>query len=169
MNCEMGYMPQSMEVFIGSTKTRIIFGCIGFVQIVGAVFLLWSPVYSQPTWRWVALVFTVAWFYYGAIFLILAMWGGFPRWSHALMSANQRGGVAYLFRAYTAAQAARVVTYKWGSPRQILLIQLSLVPLVGWLSTLVSPLVALFGPNVWVVGTSVGGLLAIVLKYLLKR
>jgi hypothetical protein len=158
-----------MDVFIKSTKLRVSIGLFGLCSIVGAVFLLVSPVYSQPTWRWVALLFTVAWLYYGPIFLILAMWGGFPRWSHALMSTNQRGGVAYLFRAYTAAQAARVVTYKWGSPRQILLVQLALVPLVGWLSTLVSPLVALFGPNVWVVGTSVGGLLAIVLKYLLKR
>ena len=162
-------MPQSMEVFIKSTKTRIFWGCAGLFQLGLAAAVAVSAAYTSPTWRWVALVFTVAWFYYGAIFLILAMWGGFPRWSHALMSANQRGGVAYLFRAYTDAQAARVVTYKWGSPRQILLIQLSLVPLVGWLSTLVSPLVALFGPNVWVVGTSVGGLLAIVLKYLLKR
>ena len=84
------------------------------------------------------------------------------------MSANAREGIEYLIRAY-AAKAARVVTYKWGTPRQVLLVQLAMVPLVGWLSTLVSPLVALFGPNVWVVGTSVGGLLAILLKYLLKR
>jgi hypothetical protein len=162
-------MPEAVDVFVKSTKLRFLIGFLGLLAIVGAVFLLISPVYSQPTWRWVALFFTVAWFYFGAIFLILAMWGGFPQWSHALMSANQRGGFAYLFRAYAAAQAARVVTYKWGNPRQILLVQLTLVPLVAWLSTLFSPLVALFGPNVWVVGASVGGLLAIVLKYLLKR
>jgi len=161
-------MPEAVDVFVKSTKLRVLIGFLGLLTIMGAVVLLLSPVFSQPTWRWVALIFTVAWFYYGPIFLVLGIWGGFPPWSHALMSARQRGGFAFLFGAY-AAQPARVVTYKWGSPRQILLIQLSLVPLVGWLSTLVSPLVALFGPNVWVVGTSVGGLLAIVLKYLLKR
>lgn len=161
-------MPEVMDVFIKSTKLRVSIGFFGLCSIVGAVFLFVSPVYSQPTWRWVALLFTVAWLYYGPIFLILAMWGGFPRWSHTLMSANSREGIAYLFRAY-AAQAARVVTYKWGTPRQVLLVQLAMVPLVGWLSTLVSPLVPLFGPNVWVVGASIGGLLAIVLKYVLKR
>jgi hypothetical protein len=161
-------MPEVMDVFIKSTKLRVSIGLFGLCSIVGAVFLLVSPVYSQPTWRWVALLFTVAWLYYGPIFLILAMWGGFPRWSHALMSANAREGIEYPIRAY-AAKAARVVTYKCGTPRQVLLVQLAMVPLVGWLSTLLSPLGALFGPNVWVVGASIGGLLAIVLKYLLKR
>jgi hypothetical protein len=155
-----------MEVVIKGAKARIFFGCIGFFQIVGAVLLLRSPAYSQPTWRWVALGLTLMWVYFGAILLILALWGGFPLWSHAFISSAARARHTRWFKAQAAIPAA---TYKWGSPRQVLAVQLALVLLVGWLSTLVGPLVAVFGPKVWLGGGAIGGLLALVLHRFLKR
>ncbi len=155
-----------MEVFIRSTKTRILIGLLGLLEIVGAVFLLISPVYSQPTWRWVALFFTMVWFYGGAIFLILAIWGGFPPWSHALVPGLWRAEYARRFKARAAIPAT---TYKWGSPLQVFAVEAALVLLVGWLSTLVGPLVAVFGPKVWLGGGAIGGLLALVLNRFLRH
>ena len=159
-------MAQSMEVFIKSTKTRIFWGCVGLLQLVGAVFLAASPAYSDPIWRWVALVFTLLWTYYGVIFVIWALWGGFPAWSHALMPAAKRAKYAQAFKAQATIPAT---TYKWGSPLQVFAVELALVLLVGWLSTLVGPLVAVFGPKVWLGGGAIGGLLALVLNRLLRR
>ena len=159
-------MPQSMEVFIKSTKTRIFWGCVGLCEIGGAVLLLLSRAYSQPTWRWVALVFTLLWIYYGVIFVIWALWGGFPAWSHALMPAAKRAKYAQAFKAQATIPAT---TYKWGSPLQVFAVELALVLLVGWLSTLVGPLVAVFGPKVWLGGGAIGGLLALVLNRFLRR
>jgi len=159
-------MPQSMEVFIKSTKTRIFWGCVGLLQLVGAVFLAASPAYSDPIWRWVALVFTLLWTYYGVIFVIWALWGGFPAWSHALMPAAKRAKYAQAFKAQATIPAT---TYKWGSPLQVFAVELALVLLVGWLSTLVGPLVAVFGPKVWLGGGAIGGLLALVLNRFLRR
>ena len=86
-----------------------------------------------------------------------------------LMTSAGRARYTHWFKAQAAVPAA---TYKWGSPRQVLAVQLALVFLVGWLSTLVGPLVAVFGLKVWkvwVVGGAVGGILALVLKQFLKR
>jgi hypothetical protein len=155
-----------MEVFIKSTKTRLFWGCMGVVEIVGAVLLSLSPAYSQPTWRWVALAFTLLCAYYGVIGVIWGLWGGFPAWSHALMPAAKRAKYAQAFKAQATIPAT---TYKWGSPLQVFAVELALVLLVGWLSTLVGPLVAVFGPKVWLGGGAIGGLLALVLNRFLRR
>ena len=159
-------MPEVMEVFIKSTKTRIFYGCLGLLMLVGALFLATSPVYSNPIWRWVALVFTLLWAYYGVILVIWGLWGGFPRWSHALMLSAYRAEYALRFKAQATIPAT---TYRWGSPRQVFMAELALVLLVGWLSTLVGPLVAVFGPKVWLGGGAIGGLLAFVLNRFLRR
>ena len=159
-------MPEVMEVFIKSTKTRIFYGCLGLLMLVGALFLATSPVYSNPIWRWVALVFTLLWAYYGVISVIWALWGGFPAWSHALMTESKRAKYAQAFKAQATIPAT---TYRWGSPRQVFMAELALVLLVGWLSTLVGPLVAVFGPKVWLGGGAIGGLLALVLNRYLRR
>jgi hypothetical protein len=155
-----------MEVFIKSTKTRVFWGCVGLCEIGGVVLLLRSPAYSQPTWRWVALAVTLLWAYCGAISVIWALWGGFPAWSHALMPAAKRAKYAQAFKAQAKIPAT---TYKWGSPLQVFAVELALVLLVGWLSTLVGPLVAVFGPKVWLGGGAIGGLLALVLNRFLRR
>jgi hypothetical protein len=159
-------MPEAMEVFIKSTKTRIFYGCVGLCQIVGAAFLVQSRAYSDPIWRWVALVFTLLWAYYGVISVIWALWGGFPAWSHALMTEAKRAKYAQAFKAQATIPAT---TYKWGSSLQVFAVELALVLLVGWLSTLVGPLVAVFGPKVWLGGGAIGGLLAFVLNRFLRR
>jgi hypothetical protein len=159
-------MPEVMEVFIKSTKTRIFLGFIGLSALLLAMLVFRSPAYSHPIWRWVALVFTLLWIYQGVICVIWALWGGFPLWSHALMVSAGRAHYALWFKAQAAIPAT---TYKWGSPRQVLAVQLALVLLVGWLSTLVGPLVAVFGPKVWLGGGAIGGLLALVLRLILKR
>ena len=159
-------MPEAMDVFIKSTKTRILVGCCGCVEMVMAVLLSLSPAYSQPTWRWVALVFTLAWAHQGAVLLTLGLWGGFPAWSHTFAPSTVRVVSTRWFKARAAIPAT---TYKWVSPRQVLAVELALVVLVGWLSTLVGPLVAVFGPKVWLGGGAIGGLLALVLNRFLRR
>ena len=159
-------MPEVMEVFIKSTKTRILYGCAGLFQLGLAAAVAMSAAYSSPTWRWVALVFTLLWAYYGVVFVIWALWGGFPLWSHALMASAGRAEFARRFKAQAAIPAT---TYKWGSPLQVFAVELALVLLVGWLSTLVGPLVAVFGPKVWLGGGAIGGLLALVLNRFLRR
>ena len=71
---------------------------------------------------------------------------GFPLWSHSITSGSFRAQYARWFKAHAVIPAP---TYKWGNSRQILLVQLAMVNLVGWLATLVSPLVALFGRGTW--------------------
>lgn len=159
-------MPEVMEVFIKSTKTRIFWGCVGLGEIVVAVLLSLSPAYSQPTWRWVALAFTLLCAYYGVIGVIWGLWGGFPAWSHALMTEAKRAKYAQAFKAQALIPAT---TYKCGSPLQVFVVELALVLLVGWLSTLVGPLVDVFGPKVWLGGGAIGGLLALVLNRYLRR
>ena len=85
------------------------------------------------------------------------------------MTSAGRARYTHWFKAQAAVPAA---TYKWGSPRQVLAVQLALVFLVGWLATLIGPLVAMLRLKVWavwVVGGAVGGILALVLKQFLKR
>jgi hypothetical protein len=163
-------MSQSMEVFVQSTKKRILIGCFGLLEIATAVLLPKITACGPQTWHWVALTFSLMWFHQGAIFLTVGLWGGFPGWSHAFMPSMLRRIYTRMLKPGAATPAAApAAAYKWGSPRQVLLVQLAMVPLVGWLATLVSPSGPVFNPSVWLRGAAVGGLLAIVMKHLLKR
>ena len=159
-------MSQSIEVFVQSTKKRMLIGCVGLAEIASVIlFPQIADVWPQ-NWRGVALTFNLLWAHQGATLLTVGLWGGFPVWSHAFVPTMLRKIYTRKLRTGAAAPAA---AYKWGSPRQVLLVQLAMVPLVGWLATLVSPSGTMFDPSVWLGGATVGGLLAIVLKYLLKR
>ena len=163
-------MSQPIEVFVQSTKKRILIGCFGLAEITSVMlFPQIADVWPQ-NWRGVALAFNLMWAHQGATLLTVGLWGGFPGWSHALVPGMLRKIYTRQLRTGAATPAAApAVAYKWGSPRQVLLVQLAMVPLVGWLATLVSPWNPVFNPSVWLRGAAVGGLLAIVLKHLLKR
>lgn len=163
-------MPEVMEVFVKSTKKRILIGCYGLAELASVMlFPQITDVWPQ-NWRGVALTFSLMWAHQGATLLTVGLWGGFPGWSHAFVPSMLRRIYTRMLKPGAATPAAApAAAYKWGSPRQVLLVQLAMVPLVGWLATLVSPSGTVFNPSVWLRGAAVGGLLAIVLKHLLKR
>ena len=82
------------------------------------------------------------------------------------MTEAKRAKYAQAFKAQATIPAT---TYKWGNPLQVFAVEVALVVLVGWLSTLVGPLVAVFGPKVWLGGGAIGGLLAFALNRFLRR
>lgn len=159
-------MPEAIEVVVQSTKKRILIGCFGLAEIVTAVLVFQISARWPQNWRWVALTVGLWWVHQGAIFLTVGLWGGFPVWSHAFAPSMFRRIYTRMLKPGAVTPA---VTYKWVSPRQVRWLQLATVLLAVRLATLVSPSGPVFTPSVWVTGAAVGGLLAIVLKYLLKR
>ena len=167
-------MPQSMEIFVKSTKTRIIFASVGLSLVWLAVMSQYWAVHqwhSNPDSPWVVLVGTLLCGYGGAFALTVGLWGGFPEWSHAFIPRGWRELFAHSYKEREAAQSDPVSPYKWGSRLQVRLVQWAMVPLVGWLATLSSTIVGILGgaARTGVIGACVGGILAIGLAQFLRR
>lgn len=165
-------MPQSMEVFVNGTKARIIFGCAGLALVGLAVMAQYMAAHPRPSGSdlpVMVLLSTLSCAWGGAFALTLGLWGGFPEWSHIFIPSLIREDCARRYKAHVAMQLDRASPYKWGSRIQVRLIQLGLIPLVGWLATLSSTLVAVLGNRTGVIGACVGGILAVVLSSFLKR
>lgn len=165
-------MPQTAEVFVKDTGTRVILVGLGVALVLLAVVTQYQAAHPRPSGPMapeMVLLCTLSSAYGAAFALTVGLWGGFPKWSHAFIPGTWRELFMQRYKARHAAQANPASPYKWGSRLQVRLGQWAMVPLVGWLSTLVSPVVDVFGRHTSIIGACVGGILAIVLSQLLKR
>ena len=165
-------MSHSMEVFV-KVIPRIIFGGFGLFQLLMAVGMQLGLSHPRPPGKAIppemALLFILLFYYGGAAALTIGLWGGFPAWSHAFIPRTLREQFRALYKAREVAQANPVSPYGRWSRLQVRLVQWAMVPLFGWLFTLLGFAVTFFGRTTWVVGACVGGILAVVLANVLKR
>lgn len=172
-------MPQPMEIFVKDTKTRVITGCFGLVEIWLAVMTQYWEVHpwhgslnnlGSPL---LVLVFTLLCAHQGTSLLVLGLWGGFPPWSHAFIPRLLREVYVRWYKARAAAGAAARLNpaspYKWGSCAQVRWLQWGLVVLIGGLAALSSIVVDVPGVLAGVMGACVGGLAAMALSHFLER
>lgn len=165
-------MPQSMEIFVKSTKTRIIFGCSGLALVwlaVATQYMAVHPGRSGPQLPVMVLLSTLSCAWGGAFALTLGLWGGFPEWSHIFIPRLIREGCARRYKAHVAMQLNPASPYKWGSRAQVRWLQWGLVVLTGGLAALSSIVVDVPGVLAGIMGACVGGILAVVLSSFLKR
>ena len=165
-------MPQTTEVFVKDTKTRILLVGAGLVSVGSVVLTQYMAAHPRPTGPMspeMVLLCTLSLAYGAAFALTVGLWGGFPEWSHAFIPGIWRELFMQRYKARQAAQANPVSPFKWGSRLQVRLGQWAMVPLAGWLATQSSLLVTVFGRATGIIGACVGGILAIVLSQFLKR
>lgn len=161
-----------MEVFVKDTKTRVVLGGLGLALVLLAVATQYQAAHprpSRPMAPEMVLLCTISSAYGAAFALTVGLWGRFPEWSHAFIPRFLREDFVRRYKAFAAARLNPASPYKWGSRLQVRLAQWAMVPLVGWLSTLVNPFVEVFGRHTGIVGACIGGILAIVLAQFLKK
>ncbi len=165
-------MPHTTVVFVKDTKTRVILVGLGLALVLLAVATQYQAAHPRPSGPMapeMVLLCTVSSAYGAAFALAVGLWGGFPEWSHVFIPRFLREDFVRRYKAFAAARLNPASPYKWGSRLQVRMAQWAMVPLVGWLSTLVNPFVEVFGRHTGIVGACIGGILAIVLAQFLKK
>ena len=83
-----------MEIFVKTTKARIVLSVFGLAPLyLSASYLTAPPAGMGPTMHQITLLFIPFWVWGGAVLLTTGLFGGFPQWSHAFTPLFMRNEV----------------------------------------------------------------------------
>ena len=106
-------MPQSIEIFIRRTRTRIILVCAGLaLALMTMPAVSWAVEHppsdaATPAMLFFALICALMCAYVGAITVTIGVWGGFPARSRHFIPGNFRSAIRNLARRATQQRNAR--------------------------------------------------------------
>ncbi len=163
-------MPQSMEIFVKTTKARIVLSVFGLAPLcLSASYLTAPPAGMGPTMHQITLLFIPFWVWGGAVLLTTGLFGGFPQWSHAFTPLFMRNEVLRRYNDYVASRLSAVSPYKGGSRTQVRWLQWGLVVLITVLAVLLAGVVGAYRFIAGLVGACIGGLVAMFTAEFLRR